>query len=481
MNFIQQKIQTFRFSDRLVDLILLFLSARAAIMAERIYHAKSWHALDSHSFNFTTLILIFAVWLVLIQIFEYDLVYRRTPLWNIMRNTAFISFIGVTTIITMDFLFKAEFFKRSTIIFFGIYSFVLLLLKRGGMKYFLSAIRQEGLDPKNILIIGSHRRAERLIHEFGEHREYGLRIRGILDPDSSCIGDAIDGMVVTGDMSDFRQEIKDKQIDEVFFAVDLNKVPDIHEIFNYLNTIGVSYHMMINDSVHSYSDANLDLQPVTTSYYGMPMLSFHSVTASHLKLYVKNGIEKTFAVLLLFFSFPILILFSILIKFSSKGPILFKQQRVGLHGRKFYQYKLRSMILNAEEIKSQYIHLNEQEGPIFKIKNDPRLTRVGKFMRKYSIDELPQLFNILLGSMTLIGPRPLPVSEVNKFNQDFLHRRHSMKPGVTGLWQVKGRNNIKDFNQWVKLDLDYIDSWSFTLDLKIALKTVSTVFSGTGI
>ncbi len=139
------------------------------------------------------------------------------------------------------------------------------------------------------------------------------------------------------------------------------------------------------------------------------------------------------------------------------------------------------MIVDAEELQEKYVHLNEQSGPVFKIKNDPRLTKIGKIMRKYSIDELPQLFNILLGSMTLIGPRPLPVSDVKEFNEDFLHRRHSMKPGVTGLWQVEGRNKIKDFNKWVTLDLEYIDNWSFLLDFKIAVKTVSTVLSGTGI
>ena len=158
---------------------------------------------------------------------------------------------------------------------------------------------------------------------------------------------------------------------------------------------------------------------------------------------------------------------------------MFKQQRVGLHGRKFYQYKLRSMIENAEDIKEQYASLNEQSGPVFKIKDDPRLTKVGKFMRKYSIDELPQLFNILYGSMTLIGPRPPIPSEVKEY-KDSHHRRLSMKPGITGLWQVSGRNKIQDFDEWVKLDLEYIDNWSFALDLRIALQTVSTVLSGTG-
>jgi len=479
MNIIQQRIQTFRCSDRLFDLFLLFLSARFALVAERIYHSRTWHALDPISFNFFALIIIFIIWLILIMVFESDLVYRRTPLWNIFKNIALISFIGVTTTITLDFLFKTDLFKRSTITFFGIISFILLLIKRGGMKYFLSTIREEGFDPHNILIVGSYKRAERIIHEFGEHKEYGLRIRAILDPDSSRIGMDVDGMTVTGDMSNFKHKIKDMEIDEVFFAIDLRRVPNIHEIFTYLDDIGVSYHMMVNESVHTYSDENLNLQPITTSYYGLPMLSFRSLNVGHFKLYVKNGIEKVLALMILLFSFPVLILFSALVRLTSKGPILFKQQRVGLHGRKFYQYKLRSMIVDAEELKDKYAHLNEQSGPVFKIKNDPRLTKLGKFMRKYSIDELPQLFNILLGSMNLIGPRPPVPSEVREY-KDNHQRRLSMKPGITGLWQVSGRNAIQNFDEWVKLDMEYIDNWSFMLDFKIAFKTVSTVLSGTG-
>lgn len=479
MNIVQQKIQTFRCTDRLFDLLLLFLSARGAIVVERLFHAKSWHALDTVSFNFYALIVIFIIWLILIQVFESDLGYRRTHLGDIFKNTVLVSFIGVTTTITLDFLLKTDLFKRSTIAFFGFISFILLLLKRGSMKYFLSTIRQEGFDPKNILIVGSHKRAERIIHEFGEHKEYGLRIRAILDPDSNRVGKTVDRMAVTNDMSNFKEIIREQEIDEVFFAIDLNQVQNIHENFAYLDTIGVNYHMMVNESVHIYADKNLDVEPVTTSYYGMPMLSFHAVKASYLKLYVKNGTEKLVALILLFFSLPIMILFGILVKLSSKGPILFKQQRVGLHGRKFYQYKLRSMVVDAEELKDKFTHLNEQSGPVFKIKNDPRLTIVGKFMRKYSIDELPQLFNILWGSMTLIGPRPPVPSEVREY-KDTHHRRLSMKPGITGLWQVSGRNNIQNFDDWVKLDMEYIDNWSFMLDFKIVLKTVSTVLSGTG-
>ncbi|MDP7027944.1 MAG: sugar transferase [Candidatus Marinimicrobia bacterium] len=479
MNIVQQKIQTFRITDRILDLLLLFLSARTAMVLERLYHGKSWDVLDSQSFHWAAMVLIFAIWLILIQIFEYEQIFRRTQFYTILKNVALISFIGVTTTVTIDFLLKADLFKRSTIFFFGFLSFFFLFIKRGVLKYFLSSIRQEGMDPKNITIIGSHKRAERLISLFTENKEYGIKIKSILDPNPLRVGAKVDGMQVTGDLSGFMAEIKDKKIDEVFFATDLNHIDNIHDIFEYLDRVGVSYHMMINESVQSYSDKYLDIEPRSASYYGIPMLSFDAVSANHLKIYTKIWLEKFIAFIMLILTLPILLLFAILIKSTSKGPVFFSQERVGLHGRRFSQYKLRSMVVDAETQKEKFAHLNEQSGPVFKIKNDPRLTKIGKFIRKFSIDELPQLFNILTGSMTLIGPRPPVPSEVEKY-KDAHFRRLSMKPGITGLWQVSGRNSVKDFDEWVQLDLEYIDNWSFLLDFKIALRTVTTVLSGTG-
>ncbi len=479
MNIVQQKIRTFRFTERLLDLFLLILALFVAITVADIYYTKIIYMYEAQSINYYGILSILCIWLVLIQIFEHDMLYRQITIWNLIRSTFIISFVGITTTITLDYLLKFEIFNRFSLTLFGLLSFSFLLLKRGGMKYFLSYIRHEGLDPKNILIVGSQRRAQRLIHEFGEHREYGIKIQGILDPDSSRIGESVDGVTVSGNISSIRKLIHDKEIDEVFFALDLNLVPNNQSIFNYLNTIGVSYHIMLNENVHRYAEKSLNIIPVTNSYYGIPMLSFQSVSANHIKLYIKNCIEKIFAFILLLLSLPILILFGIIIKCTSSGSVFFKQVRVGLHGRKFYQYKLRSMVIDADNLKDEYMHLNEQSGPVFKIKNDPRLTKVGKFMRKFSIDELPQLINILMGAMNLIGPRPPIPSEVENY-KDIHFRRLSMKPGITGLWQVSGRNNIKDFDKWVELDLDYIDNWSFALDLKIALKTVCTVLSGTG-
>src|ERR1700690_43406 len=173
-------------------------------------------------------------------------------------------------------------------------------------------------------------------------------------------------------------------------------------------------------------------------------------------------------------------LLAILIKFTSPGPVFFRQQRSGQNGAPFTLYKFRTMISNAEQFKHELEAMNEMSGPVFKVTNDPRITPIGKWLRRYSLDELPQLFNVLRGEMSLVGPRPLPVDEVKRFS-DLAHRRRlSVKPGLTCLWQISGRNQIKDFKDWVRLDLEYIDNWSLWLDLKILLRTIPAVFSATG-
>jgi lipopolysaccharide/colanic/teichoic acid biosynthesis glycosyltransferase len=175
---------------------------------------------------------------------------------------------------------------------------------------------------------------------------------------------------------------------------------------------------------------------------------------------------------------PLLLLVALLIKLTSPGSVIFRQVRCGLGGRRFVLYKFRSMIVEAEEVKSQFNHLNEMSGPVFKLSNDPRCTLLGKWLRKFSIDELPQLVNILKGDMSFVGPRPPIPEEVEKYER-WQRRRLRMKPGLTCLWQVRGRNDI-DFGEWMKLDLQYIDTWSLLLDLKICLKTIPIVLLGKG-
>jgi exopolysaccharide biosynthesis polyprenyl glycosylphosphotransferase len=209
----------------------------------------------------------------------------------------------------------------------------------------------------------------------------------------------------------------------------------------------------------------------------VPILSFRTTTVRKWELLLKGILDRLFGFIGVIVFAPLLIFVSLLIKLTSKGPVLFKQIRCGVNGRKFVFYKFRTMVADAEQKKKELEHKNPKK-IVFKIADDPRITRVGKFLRKTSIDELPQLLNVLRGDMSFVGPRPPVPGEVDKY-EDWQRRRLSMKPGLTCLWQVKGRAEL-DFDEWMKLDLEYIDTWSLMLDLKILLRTVPAVLSTRG-
>jgi exopolysaccharide biosynthesis polyprenyl glycosylphosphotransferase len=215
-------------------------------------------------------------------------------------------------------------------------------------------------------------------------------------------------------------------------------------------------------------------------FYGWPVLVFRSTPESSWTRVAKQLMDSVGSFLLLVSFSWLFALIALLIKWTSPGPVFFRQQRSGLNGRPFTLYKFRTMVTNAEQLKHELAAMNEMTGPVFKVSNDPRVTPIGKWLRKFSLDELPQLYNVLRGEMSLVGPRPLPVDEVKRF-YDLAHRRRlSVKPGLTCLWQISGRNKISDFKEWVRLDLEYIDNWSLWLDLKILLQTVPVVLAGEG-
>lgn len=221
-------------------------------------------------------------------------------------------------------------------------------------------------------------------------------------------------------------------------------------------------------------------RPTFDEFMGRPMLVFRSAPEMSWQGVGKQIVDFAGAfALLVLFSLPLLAV-AVIIKLTSRGPILFRQQRAGLNGRPFTMFKFRTMVTNAEQLKQELQALNEMSGPVFKLTNDPRITPIGRWLRKFSVDEFPQLFNVLRGDMSLVGPRPLPVDEVARFD-DLSHRRRlSVRPGLTCLWQVSGRNDVKDFRDWVRLDLEYIDNWSLWLDIKILLRTIPVVLLGSG-
>jgi exopolysaccharide biosynthesis polyprenyl glycosylphosphotransferase len=200
---------------------------------------------------------------------------------------------------------------------------------------------------------------------------------------------------------------------------------------------------------------------------------------SHFRLAIKRTLDVTVSAILLLLLAPVFLLLAILVKLSSPGQIFYRWKVVGCGGRPFTGYKFRSMVANADALRDELTSLNEMTGPVFKIANDPRITKVGAWLRKYSLDELPQLYSVLKGDMSLVGPRPPLVTEFEQFSE-YQKQKMAVKPGITCLWQVSGRNQISDFDEWVRLDLEYIRRWSLSLDLAILMRTVKTVFSGSG-
>jgi len=332
-------------------------------------------------------------------------------------------------------------------------------------------LRRRECNTRNLLIIGTGPRAASVYEDIQRHPERGLRVIGFADDTDVPFDPSIpQGMVHK--FIDTPDLLRENAIDEVIIACPRSLLVSIAPVVVYCTAAGIPVTMP-TDLFGDY------LPPPRVSRFGSTVtLSFAPVHHSRRMLLVKRGIDMVGAVIGLMLAAPLLVVAAVAIKLSSPGPVLFRQSRAGLRGRSFDMLKLRTMYRDAEERRWELLHLNEMDGPVFKIREDPRITLVGRLLRHYSVDELPQLWNVLTGDMSLVGPRPPIPAEVAHYTTAEC-RRLSMRPGLTCLWQISGRNSV-GFAEWVKLDLEYIDGWSLVADFKILAKTVSVVLRGTG-
>jgi exopolysaccharide biosynthesis polyprenyl glycosylphosphotransferase len=262
-------------------------------------------------------------------------------------------------------------------------------------------------------------------------------------------------------------------VDEVFFLKQEAETREIRSIMKSCEEIGVVFRL--RTEAFSFFLTNGKISKLGNTRF----ITFANIPSNSFGIALKSALDIYFSLIMLTILSPVLLIIAILVATTSPGPILFRQARVGLRGRQFYLYKFRTMIANAEQLKAKLAEKNEMDGPVFKIKDDPRITKVGKFLRKTGLDELPQLFNVLKGEMSLIGPRPPLQIETRQYKRWQL-RRLSVKPGISCSWQISPNRNEVKFDNWMKLDLAYIDNWSPSLDLKLLFKTVKTVLKGTG-
>jgi len=381
---------------------------------------------------------------------------------------------AITTLILGSLIFLVQ-LKMTSRLFIGIYcasSVLLILTERYLMTILLDYFHTRGFNQVNLLIVGTGKRSIQFIRTVKEHSNWGLSIVGLIDDDHGKFGKVIEGYRVLGRIQDIPFILHRKVIDRVIFVVPRLWLNRIDEAILACEREGIATSI----SMDLY---NLNIAKVRqTDFSGLPLLEFETFSASQLQLFVKRTLDIIFSLSLLILLAPLMLTVAIAIKIESRGPIFFKQLRSGLNGRLFTLYKFRSMVVNAEVKKKNLMKQNEMDGPTFKMKRDPRITRLGRIIRKMSIDELPQLLNVLLGDMSIVGPRPpLPV-EVELY-QIWQRRRLSLKPGITCIWQVSGRNNIR-FDRWMEMDLEYIDNWSLWLDFKIMFKTFFVVITGYG-
>ncbi len=453
-----------------VDLCLLIAAFFGAYFWRN--SLDSLYPLRAYLWVLPTMVMSWMVGLFMLEVYESS---RLRSAFELAGRIVIVGALGLLLFGSLNYMLGIDYVSRSfTLLAFGLGT-ALLILERIIMVSTLRAIRSGGYNYRNIIIVGTGPRAIHFIHGIRDHKEFGLKIMGIVDDDPSKTGQEVEGFKVIGTIQDISKILLSGKmdIDQIVFIVPRRWLERIQEPVLFCETVGIPVSVAVD-----FFDLQF-VQGKESSILGMPFLTFDSTPTDDGQLIIKRAMDIVLCSVALILLAPLFLVVAVLIKLTSPGPVFFRQQRSTLNHRSFTLYKFRTMFNDAEQRLEELQKYNEMEGPVFKMENDPRVTPLGKFLRKTSIDELPQLWNILCGHMSIVGPRPPLPSEVDEY--DPWHRRRlSMRPGLTCLWQISGRNKIVNFDQWMRLDLEYIDNWSIWLDLKIILQTIPVVLFGVG-
>ena len=373
-----------------------------------------------------------------------------------------IKAFGMTALISAAAVFfsNSDIFSRLLFVLFIITDFVLLLTEKFIIRWYLLRIIDKNKAKKRIIIVGAEDKREEIIKTLRSNDDLAVNITGFAD--------------IGSDLSQLHRTVMENTADEVYFVVSGHTTKDMEKAMADCETLGVTVRVLLDLFDFKFSRTQL-------SYAGkIPMLTFHTVSLNEGQLMLKRLTDILGSAVGLVITGILTLFIAPAIKLDSKGPVFFKQKRVGQNGRVFTIYKYRTMVSDAESKLSELKDKNELTGAVFKMENDPRVTRVGRFLRKTSLDEFPQFLNIFKGDMSLVGTRPPTLNEVKEY--ELYHRRRlSIKPGLTGMWQVSGRNEITDFEDIYALDISYIDNWSIALDIKIMFRTVGAVLLRKGV
>ena len=383
---------------------------------------------------------------------------------SVQRSLRQISYAGVWLGLILGacvVFLKVGIPSRSVFLLFLLLAPLGLLVREAIYRDFYLRRLRRGAHGENIILAGTSQRMDELVESLSPVQRLEINIAERVDLEKSDTEKLVEAM-------------HRHSVGRVILAFDNHNAGSMQDAIAACETEGVEAWVAADFFRASIA------RPTYDSLGPTPMLVFRVTPELSWAMMVKNAMDRVVAFLALLFLAPFFLLIALIIKLTSPGPVIFKQQRAGRHGKPFTMYKFRSMRTGAEMERDELMAYNQMSGPVFKIEKDPRITPFGAWLRRTSLDEFPQLLNVLLGDMSLVGPRPLPIYEVDNFELTAHRRRLSMKPGLTCLWQISGRNIVKDFNEWVKLDVQYIDNWSLGLDLSILLRTVPVVLFGRG-
>jgi exopolysaccharide biosynthesis polyprenyl glycosylphosphotransferase len=453
----------------IMDIVITILSY---FLAYFLTNLLNWQYFTFTQDYVIMLFLIIPTWIIILQTSNLTQIPRTRSYTSIFFNFLNISAFGFSLLFLYKHIFGLTTFSHYVIITFSIVNLVSLYIFRLVTYKVFKYFRANGHNIHNVILFADDQ-SERFISPLLEHKEWGFRIMMIITDSMAIRKKYGETIRIYPDKINIQNILDIDIIDEVIYC---KKAPDneiLQKLIDVCEEIGVIFRVQSEVTSVSSNHAHL------THFEDIPFLTFMNTPRNLFALAWKSFSEFWISLIIIFILSPIMLLISILIKITSKGPIIFKQERVGLRGRKFYIYKFRTMVADAEKLKEKLKEFNESDGPAFKIKKDPRITPVGAFLRKTGLDELPQLFNVLKGEMSLIGPRPPLYSEVQKYERWYL-RRLSVKPGITCTWQIIPNRNEVVFEKWMKLDIQYIEDWSIKKDLMLIIKTIKTILYGTG-
>ncbi len=458
----------------LIDLSVISISFGAA------YLVRSWLFDVAHvpplmpfSEYFPLLSAILPIWLGLLYFNKMYTSHRGKSYWPFLWAVVKTNVEGICVLSALFFILKLHVFNRSLVMLFVLFCILFLTGEKILLFKCLQYVRKQGRNIKRVLLIGTESKVQVLIKQINQHPETGFVIAGFLSEHAEDKGRNVYGYQVLGTADMLYQVLHTEIIDEVIFTTSIFALHRIKPSLEVCELMGINCRIFLdacNDTSHfkMFVDSMIDI----------PLLSFSYREKQFFSLGLKRLIDVTISGMLLLVLSPVLLILAVTVKRESSGPAIFKQVRSGLNGRKFVMYKFRTMVDGAEALRNELLVHNQSSGPIFKMEDDPRITPLGRYLRRTSLDELPQLWNVLKGDMSLVGPRPLPLIESSQIT-GCDRRRLAMKPGITGIWQCNGRSHSQ-YEDLIMMDLQYIDNWSLLLDLKLLIKTIPVVMQCIG-